>query len=438
LEGSKPTTPMTTLSPLDRARRVQDQLPPQGLFAGRQWRIATGAFTLPPAHAKLVEQLGLALYRFNLACNLLYRHSVEGKQPGWIADLVDRGKPADLVERARHARIKGQVAPVIRPDLVMTEDGFALTEIDSVPGGIGLTQWLNTTYAGLGEDVLGGADGMREGFRRIFPEGDVVISEEAADYRPEMEYLVGASNVKRAEGYTCDPATPVYRFFECFDWPALDSIRASYDPGEVKMVPPLKPQLEEKLWLALFWNAHLQEFWRQHVSERGVKLLQQVIPYSWVMDPSPLPPQAVLPRLEVANWEALKDFGQKRREWIVKLSGFHENAWGARSVKVGTDLSTPDWADAIDEALGSFRSHPYVMQEFKKGALFEQQYVDFGDDPAEPTVLEGRARVSPYYFVADEKVELGGVLVTLCPADKKLLHGMRDAVISPAKVAADA
>ncbi|MEM1058054.1 MAG: hypothetical protein AAGK14_02295 [Verrucomicrobiota bacterium] len=427
--------PATALSPLERARHVRRQLPPQGLFAGRQWRIATGAFPLLEGHVRLLERLGETLHRFTQACNLLYRHSLEGKEPGWIAELADRGKPADLLGHARHPRVKGQVAPVIRPDLVLLEDGFALTEIDSVPGGIGLTQWLNTTYAGLGEPVLGGADGMRAGFRRVFPEGDVVISEEAADYRPEMEYLVGAHHVKRAEDYACQPGTTLYRFFECFDWEALGGIRASYDPATVKMVPPLKPQLEEKLWLALFWNAHLQDFWRRHVSERGVKLLREVIPYSWVVDPAPLPPQAVLPRLEAPGWDALKDHGQKRRDWILKLSGFHENAWGARSVKVGSDLSTPDWADALDEALGSFRTHPYIMQEFKKGALFEQDYVDPEVDPDAAVTLRGRARVSPYYYVHEEKVTLGGVLVTLCPADKKLLHGMRDAVISPAKAA---
>lgn len=419
-------------SPLDRARHVQAQLPPQGLFQGKAWRIATGAFALSPEHAQLIERLGEVLHKFNLACNLLYRHSVEGSQPAWIADLLDRGKPPELVKAARHGKVKGQVPAVIRPDLILTDDGFALTELDSVPGGIGLTQWLNTTYAGLGDDVIGGPDGMREGFGEIFPEGDVVISEEAAGYRPEMEYLVGADRVRAAEGYRVREDTPAYRFFECFDWPQLTDIRESYDPATAKMTPPLKPQLEEKLWLALFWNAHLQDFWRQHVSERGVKLLRQVIPYSWVMDPAPLPPQAVLPRLDIPGWKGLKEFGQKRREWILKLSGFHENAWGARSVKVGTDLSTPDWAAAVDEALASFDSHPYVMQEFKKGALVEQDYVDWEDDVVEAKTLRGRARVSPYYFVAENKVRLGGVLVTLCPADKKLLHGMRDAVISPA------
>jgi len=69
-----------------------------------------------------------------------------------------------------------------------------------------------------------------------------------------------------------------------------------------------------------------------------------------------------------------------------------------------------------------------VLMRFAKGGLAKQDYVAENE---EIVTLNGRARVCPYYFVANERVSLGGVLVTLAPADKKLIHGMRDAVISP-------
>jgi hypothetical protein len=40
-------------------------------------------------------------------------------------------------------------------------------------------------------------------------------------------------------------------------------------------------------------------------------------------------------------------------------------------------------------------------------------------------------RLCPYYFVADGKAKLSGALATIVPADKKLLHGMRDAILAP-------
>ena len=48
--------------------------------------------------------------------------------------------------------------------------------------------------------------------------------------------------------------------------------------------------------------------------------------------------------------------------------------------------------------------------------------------------MSGRARLSPYYFVSDGQAKLAGILATVCPLDKKLIHGMRDAIMVPCSV----
>jgi len=419
------------MTPLERAHFVRDRLPAEGLFAEKSWRIAPQAFALSPAHVALLEKLGLVLHRFNTACNLLYRQSAAGKAHPWVATLLDAGKPPELVALSRHDKVKGHVPAVIRPDLILTEDGFAMSELDSVPGGIGLTAWLAETYSALGDPVLGGADGMRNGFASVLPEGDVLISEESATYRPEMEWLVGAERVKSVEDFSPN-GKPAYRFFEAFDFSKLEKFRAGWQPGQ-PLTPPLKPYLEEKLWLALFWSRPLQEFWRQEIGEKGQKLLQGIIPYSWVLDPAPLPVHAVIPELGIQSWAEMERFSQKQRDLVLKISGFSELAWGARGVDVGSDLSAEEWSARVRAGLEEFSTHPRVLQRFAKGALEKQDYLGESDEVA---TLNGRARVSPYYFVANERVSLGGVLVTLVPADKKLIHGMRDAVISPGMAAA--
>ena len=60
--------------------------------------------------------------------------------------------------------------------------------------------------------------------------------------------------------------------------------------------------------------------------------------------------------------------------------------------------------------------------------LTEQPYYDMEGASLSMT---GRARLSPYFFVDGGKATLGGVLSTVCPADKKILHGMSDAVMVP-------
>ena len=149
-------------------------MPSGGLFAGQQWRISPSPFPLGETLAKEIDSLGRVLLQFYRAVNLLYRKSAEGSQPAWIAQLLDRGKPAELIELQRSNAFKNEVPRVIRPDLLLTEHGLHVTELDSVPGGIGLTAWLNQTYSKTDQgmpsvEVIGGPDGMLRGFEWRIP-----------------------------------------------------------------------------------------------------------------------------------------------------------------------------------------------------------------------------------------------------------------------------
>src|SRR5471032_2418534 len=128
-----------------QAKFIREQIPIGGLFAGLEWRISPASFPLGENLTKEIESLGRVLLQFYRAVNLLYRKSVEGKQPEWVAYWLDLGKPHDLIELQRSAAFKNEMPRVIRPDILLTENGFSITELDSVPGGIGLTAWLNQT-----------------------------------------------------------------------------------------------------------------------------------------------------------------------------------------------------------------------------------------------------------------------------------------------------
>ena len=414
-----------------RAKRIRAAMPPGGLFAGKEWRVSAEPFVLPPGMDEELEKLGFRLRKFTEACNLLYRLSVSGKKPAWIAELLDRGKPRELIEVARSKVMAEAVPRIIRPDVILTEDGFTIAELDNVPGGIGLTAWLNESYADEGFAVVGGK-GMDEGFRSIVDGGDIVMSKEAEDYRPEMEWMAAriGARVVDAENLPADLRGSVYRFFELFDLPNIagsaDLLRGVAD-GRRTMTPPPKPWIEEKLWFAIFWLRPLADFWRRELGEKHFVALQKVIPRTWLMDPQPLPPTGVYPGLDIQSWDELKKFSQRERELVLKISGFSELAWGSRSVKVGQDLSQDDWARAIDEALAGWSERPWILQKFHHSRVVEMDYVE-----GERVVrMKGRVRLCPYYFCGDRETKLGGVLATVCPADKKLLHGMRDAILAP-------
>ncbi len=430
----------------DTLARLRAAIPEGGLFAEKDWLLSPEPLRIDAAFAEELQKLGRRLTIFQRAQNELYQRSANGKAPAWIADCLDRGKPVELIGFARRKQFRADVPQVIRPDLLLTAEGFAITELDSVPGGIGLTAWLAKNYSELGFDLLGGADGMPAGFRSILGDSaDILVSDESATYRPEMQWLAERANetgaqwtVQRAEDFTPHSAlrTPhsLYRFFELFDLPNIPAARAIMDAAAngARITPPFKPWLEEKIWLALFWSRPLREFWRRELTERNWLILQKHIPQSWILDPAPLPHHAVLPWLNISSWDELKTFSQKERDFVLKVSGFSPESWGSRGVTVGADVPQAEWAAAIDRAVAAFPHHPHVLMRFARSRIVEHPYFD----PAtgEIRTMRGRVRLCPYYFVADGETKLGGILATIVPADKKLIHGMSDAILVPVAV----
>jgi hypothetical protein len=240
--------------------------------------------------------------------------------------------------------------------------------------------------------------------------------------------------VESAEEYeACGRA--VYRFFELFDWEALPYFRQLAEKsvsGELDVTPPFKAHLEEKLWLALFWSPALKRLWEQVLRGAYLRRLRRLIPFGWVLDPEPLPPHAALPRLNAHSWEEVADFSQKERQLVLKISGFHESAWGSKGVFVGHDMPRAEWRERLMFALEQSEEQPWVMQEYHEARRFEHPV--YGED-GEVRMVEVRARLCPYFFTGrDGQIRIGGCLATLVPADKKKIHGMSDGVLVPCVV----
>ena len=426
----------------NKLEAIRKAFPKEGLFAEKDWLLSPDPFLIEKNLERELEQLGHRLFVFQRACNQLYLQSVKGKQPSWIARYLDAGKPPELIEYSRQKQFRDALPLVIRPDLILTDDGYIIAELDSVPGGIGLTAWLDQTYSSLGDNIVGGAEGMLDGFRSALPNGgDIVISQEASTYRPEMEWMATRLKERQphlqwrvmpAENYEPQEGRAVYRFFELFDLPNIPNIEKTLREaaeGKITTTPPIKSYLEEKMWFALFWLQPLHEFWRRELGEKYFLKLQQVIPYSWILDPTPLPQHAVIPRLEIHDWREASRFSQKERDLLLKVSGFSPLAWGSRGIALGSDLPHAGWQQRIENALATFESSPTILQRFHKGRLFDHRYWD--TESGELRTMRGRVRLCPYFFVEQDRVQMRGALATIVPAEKKLLHGMSDAILVP-------
>ncbi len=463
---------LVSASPCEESRRclsVHHALTTAGIFeSAPAWRVSPVPFPLTRDEVSFFEDLGPRLWSFSKALNRLYLESVKGSQPFWVHQYLDLGKPTALLDYARMKRFREAMPLVIRPDVIPTETGMMITELDSVPGGIGTTGCLSAAYDALGDALVGGAYGMIEGFAKLFLSrrtslGEstgcvaIVVSDEAEDYRNEMAWQAGRLRDAGMDAvcvhprdlrftethlFACTPSgerpvSHIYRFFELFDLenvPKSELLMYSAKKGRVNVTPPYKPWMEEKLAFALLHHPMLEGFWVDALGPDVFESLRQVMPKTWIVDPRPVPPSAIIPDLTldgkpVSDWRQWAQATQKQRHCVLKPSGFSELAWGSRGVVVGHDIPQSAWAAKLEHALDSFASTPYVFQAFHKGRQYGMTFFDTRTGQLEP--MEGRARLSPYYFVSEDEVTLGGILATVCPKDKKVLHGMRDAILVP-------
>ncbi|MGB0910624.1 MAG: hypothetical protein ACPGYT_09695 [Nitrospirales bacterium] len=454
-----------------RYKAVQRALVKEGLFQegeGHAWRVARRPFSLTASEVTFFNHLGQHLLAFTRSLNRLYLESVKGQQPSWVHQYFDQGKPEALLAFARMNRFKNVLPDVIRPDIIPTEDGMIMTELDSVPGGMGLTGSLSQTYGGLGDTIVGGPNGLPKGFGSMLLQRAkgkdlvvaIVVSDESESYRTEMQWLANELNGQGLTTACADPrdlhftedglflpghfgeraVSVVYRFFELFDLlnvPKSELVMYAAKKGLTVVTPPYKPWLEEKLAFALLHHPMLEQYWTSHLPGETFQVLKRLMPHTWILDPRPIPPMGLIPGLKlgsqpISDWRMLGTATQKERQYVVKPSGFSELAWGSRGVSIGHDLSQPEWVRALETGLDSFSHTPYILQEFHKGRLYSVDY--FQEDKEKWTTMEGRARLSPYYFVDGEEAKLAGILATVCPKDKKIIHGMRDAVMMPCGV----
>ncbi|MEC7273655.1 MAG: hypothetical protein VXU48_00235, partial [Verrucomicrobiota bacterium] len=249
---------------------------------------------------------------------MLYLRSAEDKnllrnralRAPWVASYLDRGKPEKLIRHARDNALRGSMPIVIRPDLLVTEAGFAMTEVDSVPGGIGLTAFLNRLYSQVhGRALIGAGDqDMVAAFywalaRRVpnivAPFIAILVSDEAATYRPEMEWLASQARKQGRRVYVFHPddvmplgeeicvdidgnpkkVDVIYRFWELFDLANVsiaDFLLKAREAVQVRLTPPMRAFQEEKLSLALFHHHMLDDYWQESLSKQAYKTLAKV------------------------------------------------------------------------------------------------------------------------------------------------------------------
>lgn len=99
---------------------------------------------------------------------------------------------------------------------------------------------------------------------------------------------------------------------------------AEVGQADVLEIPPV---LNLPVWLALLRLRPLRDFWERALRRSRMAKFLGLLPDAWLLDPTPLPPGGVIPRLEIAAWSdldmAARDFSPATPEEIAqRLSAF--------------------------------------------------------------------------------------------------------------------
>lgn len=428
------------------------------MFEGKQWKYSPSPLPLSPSQLKELHQIGTACSEFYKAIDRLYFLTKNKKKilrnkdlfANWLPHYWEHGKPQSLINHMSAPNQKGSTPPLIRPDLLLTQNGFALTELDSVPGGFPLTIYLMQLYGLNTSNILPSFYNALTPTKKTIA---ILVSQEASTYKPELQWLATQLQNNNFPVYCLSPEELngtyyhnikidiIYRFFELFDLPNIPNIQSlisASENQEISITPPLKTYHEEKLNLALFHHFHLKPYWQESLSPPSLCLLNKIIPKTWIIDPQPIPPNASLNAPEIdgqkfTNWLELSTLTQKQRsQFVIKISGFDERCWGSRSVTIGEDSSQKEWQSAIHTAINEAHAGKYyVIQEYCKPILIKHKVFT---ETGEIISKTGRARLCPYYISTPKKTELTAVLTTICPPDKKIIHGMNDCIMLSSKI----
>lgn len=403
------------------------------------FQIGVDSFELPFNVVEKLPEYGKAISAYYLACDKLFKNlPAENK---WKR-ILTKGKPNWLIKAAE--KEGDEYSHIfLRPDFIITENGVATTEIETSPFGLALSYFLNKAYSEQDCDTLVDPEVLLQTFiEEIFGENPIgkrlcfVLTNHTNQYKGQFEFLgrelrrFGIKTVVSSpedmvfgkDGCVLvggEPVDCVYRGFylhETVNDPRLQQLVTS----QTKIMPGLKFHLEEKAIMGLVWDDDLRSYFEDEMGEKIFSDLRDILPKTYVLE------EESLRELGLNSWEDIAEMSRKKRSLILKISGFSNQGSWAKGITFLARLSKVNCERIITEALKSKEN--FIIQEFKKGAKFNQEYYDFHTGSF--VTMRGKVRFTPYFCAKTGK--LLTAKSTMCP-DTDFIHATSNSINSPVK-----
>lgn len=355
------------------------------------FRVSPYPLIISPQQEAEIKDIGRDIVSFFQATEELRREDETVRQ------VLSKGKPEIfLFDRPMRYLF-------VRPDLIITEDGFSICEIETSPFGLALAQLLNTAYYQQGFTTVVAPEVLPAHIQANTPaEGLLVYSHYTEAYSGQIAFLADQifSSEKRlwqtvrADMAADREATSIYRGFYLKEYTSDSTVRLLIDRSlnnqSATIIPSLTPQLEEKAILGLFWDKRWESYFLRQLGAAVFKHLRAVIPPTWIVGQEAYFVGNLPPGIERSVDLAI--LSRSRRTFVLKPSG---NSW-SRGISFLQEKSLNQAKRLLHQSEEA--DELYVIQEFRAGPKQPLVYVD---DQNVPHTMWARIRLTPYFSLPD-------------------------------------
>lgn len=368
------------------------------------FRVSSKPFKLTKKEKLDIENIGKAICNYMDCCIELYNNNEDAHE------LLDRGKPKHL------KNVKDIKYLFLRPDLILTDSGFCLCEIETSPFGLGLAEVLNRSYGNEGYNTIIQQNQLKNYIQsEIENSGTIAYSDKVKSFSGQLEFMAkqlfsGNGKVwtaKQIDSSTI-PEKQIYRAFYLNEQYNDKNVAKLLNQSHIYL-PTTTPQFEEKALLSFIWDTRFVDFLHSKLGNTDFNFLRKIIPKTWVLGEEKYV-DGGLPNQKQDSL-SLADLSKNNRKYVLKQSGFTTSSSWGEGVKFLHKIGKKNVIDILQNALRD-KEHLYIIQEFKQGKNIPMSFVDKNGKQMD---MNAKIRITPYYaYMGNGKGNLIAAKVTGC------------------------
>ena len=328
----------------------------------------------------------------------------------------------------------------IRPDMILTDKGPIIAEVETSPFGLGLSCFLDQAYRNAGYNPIGNYQKYFDQIAdKLCADGKekflcISYTDHTANYKGQLEYLASQMQrpnldvvVRHVDDIQTDgtklsldgkEVDYVYRGFYLHESKETPIVNSIVNRHSQQMIPNPNAFIEEKAIMALLWDPALEPTFRHLLGSRCFDNLRRIIPPTFIVDSSHFPENFPA---NITSWEQLATLPRSQRQYVLKSSGFSsDSSWG-KSVKFLDEVSAQKCQDLIQQALTG--NGLYVLQVFEEGTKMPVNYCDFAKSQLQ--TMNGRVRFTPYVDLQTGEIITGKATIR---SGSNYIHGASDSI----------